>query len=137
MIWSKMSDRWIFKKTVKRGNEINRHRIISIILVAGFFLSTVTGCANPQSADVTEIGTDSYYKAGSLAEKETDNEDDMIEDKKLKWWQDTIVYEAYPSSFKDTDGDGYGDLQGLISELDYIQSLGVGAIWNKNDEKIY
>ena len=129
MIWSKMSDRWIFKKTVKRGNEINRHRIISIILVAGFFLSTVTGCANPQSTDVTETGTAIYNKAGSPAGKEIDNEDGMIEDKKLKWWQDTIVYEAYPSSFKDTDGDGYGDLQGLISELDYIQSLGVGAIW--------
>lgn len=47
----------------------------------------------------------------------------------LKWWQKTIVYEAYPSSFKDTNGDGYGDLQGLISELDYLQGLGVGAIW--------
>ncbi|MDO4938356.1 MAG: alpha-amylase family glycosyl hydrolase [Lachnospiraceae bacterium] len=48
---------------------------------------------------------------------------------KLKWWQQVIVYEAYPSSFKDTDGDGCGDIKGLISELDYLQSLGVGAIW--------
>lgn len=47
----------------------------------------------------------------------------------LKWWQKTIVYEAYPSSFKDTDGDSCGDLQGLISELDYLRELGVGAIW--------
>lgn len=47
----------------------------------------------------------------------------------LKWWQNTLVYEAYPSSFKDTNGDGYGDLKGLISELDYLKELGVGAIW--------
>lgn len=49
--------------------------------------------------------------------------------KNLKWWQKTIVYEAYPSSFKDSNGDGYGDLRGLISELDYLKDLGVGAIW--------
>ena len=49
--------------------------------------------------------------------------------KDMKWWQQTIVYEAYPNSFKDTDGDGYGDLPGLISELDHLKSLGVGAIW--------
>lgn len=47
----------------------------------------------------------------------------------LKWWQKTLVYEAYPSSFKDTNGDGYGDLNGIVSELDYLKSLGVGAIW--------
>lgn len=47
----------------------------------------------------------------------------------LKWWQKTLVYEAYPSSFKDSDGDGYGDINGLRSKLDYLKSLGVGAIW--------
>ena len=47
----------------------------------------------------------------------------------LKWWQRTIVYEAYPSSFMDSNGDGLGDLQGIISKLDYLQSLGIGAIW--------
>lgn len=47
----------------------------------------------------------------------------------LKWWQNTIVYEIYPNSFKDTNGDGYGDLNGIISELDYLKKLGVGAIW--------
>ena len=56
-------------------------------------------------------------------------ENDTSIDDNLKWWQKTLVYEAYPSSFKDTDGDGYGDLKGLTSKLDYLQSLGVGAIW--------
>ena len=42
---------------------------------------------------------------------------------------DTIVYQIYPRSFKDTDGDGVGDLRGIISEIDYIASLGVNTIW--------
>ena len=46
-----------------------------------------------------------------------------------KWWKEAIVYQLYPRSFKDTDGDGVGDLKGIIEELDYIQSLGVTAVW--------
>src|SRR5207244_3057411 len=46
-----------------------------------------------------------------------------------KWWKETIVYQIYPRSFKDSDGDGVGDLKGIISKLDYIKSLGVTAIW--------
>src|SRR5437762_6304071 len=46
-----------------------------------------------------------------------------------KWWKETIVYQIYPRSFKDSDGDGVGELKGIISKLDYIKSLGVTAIW--------
>lgn len=45
------------------------------------------------------------------------------------WWRDAVVYQIYPASFLDSNGDGLGDLQGIISKLDYIQSLGVDAIW--------
>ena len=45
------------------------------------------------------------------------------------WLADSVFYQIYPSSFQDSDGDGYGDLQGIISRLDYIQSIGVTAIW--------
>lgn len=45
------------------------------------------------------------------------------------WWRDAVVYQIYPASFLDTNGDGLGDVQGIISKLDYIQSLGVDAIW--------
>lgn len=45
------------------------------------------------------------------------------------WWKEEIVYQVYPRSFKDTNGDGIGDLKGIIEELDYIQSLGVTAVW--------
>jgi oligo-1,6-glucosidase len=48
---------------------------------------------------------------------------------KKNWWKEAIVYQIYPRSFKDTNGDGIGDLKGIISKLDYIQSLGVDVIW--------
>ena len=45
------------------------------------------------------------------------------------WWQDAIVYQIYPRSFADANGDGIGDLTGVIAQLDYLQWLGVTAIW--------
>ena len=46
-----------------------------------------------------------------------------------KWWKEAVVYQIYPRSFKDSDGDGVGDLKGIISKLDYVKSLGVDAVW--------
>ncbi len=46
-----------------------------------------------------------------------------------KWWKEAVVYQIYPRSFKDSDGDGVGDLKGVISKLDYIKSLGVDVVW--------
>jgi oligo-1,6-glucosidase/alpha-glucosidase len=46
-----------------------------------------------------------------------------------KWWQKTVVYQIYPRSFKDSNGDGIGDLKGIIEKLDYLQNLGVETIW--------
>jgi len=45
------------------------------------------------------------------------------------WWKHAVIYEIYPRSFQDTNGDGIGDLNGIASRLDYLQSLGVDAIW--------
>ena len=45
------------------------------------------------------------------------------------WWKETIVYQIYPRSFRDSDGDGVGDLEGIRSSLGYLKTLGVGAIW--------
>ena len=45
------------------------------------------------------------------------------------WWRDGAVYQIYPRSFADSNGDGFGDLNGIAEKLDYIQSLGVDAIW--------
>ena len=51
------------------------------------------------------------------------------EDIKQTWWKETIVYQIYPRSFQDSDGDGVGDLRGIINRLDYIKDLGVETIW--------
>lgn len=46
-----------------------------------------------------------------------------------KWWQSAVVYQIYPRSFQDSNGDGIGDIQGIIARLDYLQQLGIQAIW--------
>ena len=46
-----------------------------------------------------------------------------------KWWKESIVYQIYPSSFQDSDGDGIGDLNGIRSRLDYLKNLGVNVLW--------
>jgi oligo-1,6-glucosidase len=50
-------------------------------------------------------------------------------DKKKDWWKETVVYQLYPRSFQDSNGDGVGDLKGIISRLDYLKSTGVGTVW--------
>ena len=45
------------------------------------------------------------------------------------WWQTGVIYQIYPRSFQDTNGDGIGDLKGIARRLDYLASLGVDAIW--------
>ncbi len=45
------------------------------------------------------------------------------------WWKEAVVYQIYPRSFNDSNGDGIGDLRGIIEKLDYIKSLGVDAVW--------
>ena len=48
---------------------------------------------------------------------------------KDKWWKNAVVYQIYPKSFQDSDGDGIGDIPGIISRLDYLEELGIDAIW--------
>jgi alpha-glucosidase len=47
----------------------------------------------------------------------------------LKWWQTAVIYQIYPRSFADGNGDGIGDFAGMISKLDYLKALGIGAVW--------
>ena len=47
----------------------------------------------------------------------------------IPWWRGAVIYQIYPRSFLDTDGDGVGDLPGIVDRLDYVASLGVDAIW--------
>jgi len=46
-----------------------------------------------------------------------------------KWWKSAVIYQIYPRSFADSNGDGIGDLQGILSKLEYLENLGIDAIW--------
>lgn len=46
-----------------------------------------------------------------------------------KWWHGKVAYQIYPKSFYDTNGDGIGDLRGIIEKLDYLKELGVDIVW--------
>ena len=48
---------------------------------------------------------------------------------KKKWWQDKVAYQIYPKSFYDTNGDGIGDLKGIIEKIPYLKELGVNVVW--------
>ena len=49
--------------------------------------------------------------------------------RKEHWWRDAVIYQIYPRSFQDSNGDGIGDLRGIIQRLDYLKELGIDAIW--------
>ena len=47
----------------------------------------------------------------------------------MEWWKKSVVYQIYVKSFQDSNNDGVGDLQGIISRLDYLKTLGVDVLW--------
>lgn len=49
--------------------------------------------------------------------------------KESKWWKKAVIYQIYPKSFQDSNGDGIGDLRGIVQRLDYLEDLGIDAIW--------
>lgn len=50
-------------------------------------------------------------------------------EKNQKWWKNAVVYQIYPKSFQDSNGDGVGDIKGIIRRLDYLADLGIDAVW--------
>jgi oligo-1,6-glucosidase len=75
-------------------------KLALLLLLPAFF-----GCQNQAPAPAKSTGTDHA------------------------WWKEGVVYQVYPRSFQDSNGDGVGDLKGIISRLDYIKSLGVDIVW--------
>lgn len=49
---------------------------------------------------------------------------------KQRWWKESVIYQIYPSSFLDTDGDGWGNITGITSKIDYLKELGVDIVWS-------
>lgn len=73
------------------------------------WLTLVCGCAHPAPQAVPAPGAEGGPRRA--------------------WWKEVVVYQIYPRSFRDTDGDGVGDLRGITSQLDYVKSLGVDVVW--------
>ena len=53
----------------------------------------------------------------------------IMEKEQTKWWQKAVIYQIYPRSFKDSNGDGIGDLNGITEKMDYLQKLGINVLW--------
>src|SRR5882672_8548201 len=67
--------------------------------------------------------------AVSAAPASNDSQPTVVSGYQPRWWKEAIVYQVYPRSFKDSNGDGIGDLRGMISKLDYLQSLSIDVVW--------
>ena len=83
-----------------------------VLLLAGL----VAACNQTATTETATAATTAATDTAALA-------------KKPGWWKETVVYQLYPRSFQDSNGDGEGDLRGIIARLDYLQRLGVGTVW--------
>lgn len=77
-----------------------------------------------------KLGADFYEALLKLVNSETDGAP-AVKDGRVtkKWWKEAVFYQIYPRSFYDSNGDGIGDLQGIVGKLDYLKDLGVDALW--------
>jgi len=93
--------------------------------MAAFFVSaspvSPSGTDYDRKGFVITIHSDSAVAMNSRAHSDTEAEE--------TWWKKAVVYQIYPRSFADSDGDGVGDLRGIISKLDHLSTLGVDVIW--------
>lgn len=82
-------------------------------------------------ADLTKKSIDrSFYQSVlDLLNSEQDINPNLRSKSDRKWWKEAVIYQIYPRSFQDSDGDGIGDLRGICSRLDYLKELGADAIW--------
>jgi maltose alpha-D-glucosyltransferase/alpha-amylase len=91
----------------------------TILLNIAIFLGTLTASVlQSQAQDTSNTSKTSYVINGNVQRPESP-----------AWVDNAVFYQIYPQTFYDANGDGVGDLQGIIEKLDYIKSLGIGAIW--------
>lgn len=105
-----------------------KKRILAILLIASMGICTLVGCGNTNNGGKdtesnTKLNEKQPVSALEAMELINTTELNVIEDKYRN------VYEIFPYSFRDSNGDGIGDLKGIISKLDYIKDLGANALW--------
>jgi hypothetical protein len=89
--------------------------------LAVFFLALVLNA--PSTVCRTQVQT--RHALTALAHSPDSHQQSVVD----PWWKHAVIYEIYPRSFQDSDGDGVGDLNGITSRLDYLKDLGIDAIW--------
>lgn len=87
-----------------------------VVVFAAAVLSVAISCG----------GTNNVAQGNGGSTTTSNTKSDVVDQ---KWWKEAVVYQIYPRSFKDSNGDGVGDLKGIISKLNYIKNLGVDVIW--------
>lgn len=75
------------------------------------------------------IGLQAAWPQSATTPKPAPSKGALINGYRPTWWKEAVVYQIYPRSFKDSNGDGIGDLKGITSKLDYIKGLGIDVIW--------
>ena len=93
------------------------------------FLSRFTVPQDFFDALLTLLNTDADDKSDAISRAGGNEMLATDEARTPQWWKEAVFYQIYPQSFKDSNGDGIGDLCGIIEKLDYLQSLGVNALW--------
>jgi oligo-1,6-glucosidase len=88
--------------------------LIFVILAVPFILAGCQTGKTPTTTEAPKPSADTAATANGYTKK---------------WWKEAVVYQVYPRSFKDSNGDGIGDLKGITSQLDHIKGLGVDVIW--------
>jgi alpha-amylase len=89
-------------------------------------VALLAGCATPKTDPAS---TSKENTSNGAAPPTSDYRAIKLDTGTLRWWHNATVYEIWPRSFKDSDGDGHGDFRGMIEKLDYLKGLGVDAIW--------
>ncbi len=92
-----------------------------------FVAALLAGCANRTDANASLSQTETTATTAKASAE--DYRSIKINTGALRWWHNATVYEIWPRSFKDSDGDGNGDFRGMTEKLDYLNTLGVDAIW--------
>ena len=112
------------------GHDIIKKLLTAFKMKEGIITNPIIGNMRLQTlSSLTCKNFDNFQSLIKLMNQEKDIPD--IEDHPIReaWWKEAVFYQIYPKSFMDSNGDGIGDLTGIISKLDYLKELGVDAIW--------
>jgi alpha-amylase len=108
--------------------EIAPVKPLAPLLLCSLLSATLLGCAGHPKTDATPT---LQPGPASVASPQASAEYRSLQPQldATRWWHDAVVYQIWPRSFKDSDGDGNGDFKGMTAKLDYVRELGANAIW--------